>query len=295
MKKSAIIAIVGRPSAGKSTLMNALCGEKISIVSPVPQTTRNKIKGIMNDEAGQLIFMDTPGFHNSERKYNLEMRNLVSESLSDCDGILYVLDASRPPGEEEMQLIALLSGQKAPLVIAFNKTDIASPERLRELLEESPGSLPPGMEISAATGHGLEELKQALFSISPEGEALYPEDYYTDQDPEFRIAEIIRERAMMNARDELPHAMYVEIHDMEINEREEGKIPQLWIRASVVVETKSQVGLVVGKGGTGIKEIRVKSQKEIGRLFPYRIHLDLRVKTNPKWRRNDAVLRRLMK
>lgn len=290
-----MIAIVGRPSCGKSTLMNALCGEKISIVSPIPQTTRNKIKGIMNDPRGQIVFMDTPGFHNSIRKYNLEMRSLVSESLNDCDAILYVLDASRTPGEEEMQLISLLSGQKAPLVVAFNKTDMASSHSLRNLLNQSAPSLPQGVEISATRGSGLDELREALFSIAPEGEALYPEDYYTDQDPEFRIGEIIRERAMLHARDELPHAIYVEIHDMEINEREEGKIPQLWIRASVVVETKSQVGLVVGKGGTGIKEIRVKSQKEIGRLFPYRIHLDLRVKTNPKWRRNDAVLRRLMK
>lgn len=319
MKKSAMVAIVGRPSAGKSTLMNKLCGEKISIVTPVPQTTRNRIKGILNDEAGQIVFLDTPGFHNSLRKYNLQLKNLTTETLADCEIILYLVDASRRMGNEEQELISLLISQAVPVVLAFNKCDIANPDELEQkILAVASGDAPTPTEtadyigtdsadapaagdafagvfrISADTGDGLEELKSALFELSPEAEPLYPEEYYTDQEPEFRIAEIIRERAMLKARDELPHAMFVEIQDLEVRENPGSDQQQLWVRATLFVENKSQVGLVVGKGGAGIKAIRTESQKEIGRVFPYRVHLDLRVKPNPRWRRNDHILRRIV-
>lgn len=299
MTKSAMVAIVGRPSAGKSTLMNALCGEKISIVTPVPQTTRNRIRGILNDQRGQLIFLDTPGYHRSEKKYNQQLTNLISESLSDCDMLLYLIDGSRALGDEEMDLIGMIGNSSLPVLTVINKIDIASADemsgQIAELLAQNNPESPQKsiLQVSARQGDGLDELKSALFDAAPEGEALYPEDFYTDQEPEFRISEIIRERAMLRARQELPHAMYVEIHDLETRESESGQ-QQLWVRASICVENKSQVGLVVGAGGVGIKAIRSESQKEIGRVFPYRVHLDLRVKVNPKWRRNDNLLRRIV-
>ncbi len=294
-KKSAMVAIVGRPSAGKSTLMNQLCGEKISIVTPVPQTTRNRIRGILNGDGGQIVFLDTPGFHQSQRKYNRRLRNIMTESLGDCDLILYIIDSSRNAGEEEAELLDTLTGAKLPVIVAFNKTDIRNSETVRKQLSQRlPGAGAPALDISATAKTGLAELTRLLFELAPQGEAMYPEDFYTDQEPEFRISEIIRERAMLRARDELPHAIYVEIHDLEIKARESGT-DQLWVRASIYVESKSQVGLVVGKKGEGIKAIRQESQKEIGRIFPYRVHLDLRVKTNPKWRRNETLLRKLVK
>ncbi len=278
--------------------MNLLCGEKISIVTPVPQTTRNRIRGILNDDAGQIVFLDTPGFHHSVKKFNQQLMSLVTESLEDCDLVLYIIDASRDIGAEELELLGILSRQAVPVVLVFNKCDLASPDALeKQILVQSEKDFASIHRISAATGEGRQALVDSVFALAPEGEPMYPEEYYTDQEPEFRIAEIIRERAMLRARQELPHAIYVEIHDLEIKPAEggeTGKADQLWIRASVCVESKSQVGMVVGQGGAGIKAIRVESQKEIGRVFPYRVHLDLRVKTNPKWRRNDHLIRRLI-
>jgi GTP-binding protein Era len=300
MSKSAMVAIVGRPSAGKSTLMNALCGEKISIVTPVPQTTRNRVRGILNDESGQIVFLDTPGFHHSEKKFNQQLMTLVSESLEDCDLVLYLIDASRRPGAEERELISIIAKVSVPVLLVVNKidaADAAAAAAVEEQVVQAAGEPFAAIRrVSATRSDGLEELKTELFRLAPDGEAMYPEDYYTDQDPEFRIAEIIRERAMLRAREELPHAMYVEIHDLEIRDSADGGNDgrQLWVRASVNVENKSQVGLVVGKGGVGIKAIRTESQKEIGRLFPYRVHLDLRVKVSPKWRRNDGLIRRIV-
>lgn len=293
IKKSALVAIVGRPSVGKSSLMNALCGEKISIVTPVPQTTRNRIRGILNDERGQIVFLDTPGLHQSERIFNRRLRNLVRGSIDDCDFVLYVTDVTRGVGSEEEELVNILAACTLPILIVWNKVDLGSAREMREDIcrlfsaRRGGGELPPdisqGQEVSALKGDGLDELKTRLFSLSPVGEALYPADCYTDQEPAFRIAEIIREQAMLRSREELPHAIRVDIQDLEAQEDS-----RLWIRASICVESKSQIGLVVGRNGSGIRDIRKASQREIGRVFPYRVHLDLRVKCSPNWRRNEA-------
>jgi GTP-binding protein Era len=306
--KCATLAIVGRPSAGKSTLLNFLAGYKVSITAPVPQTTRNKIRGILTEERGQLIFIDTPGWHDSAKKFNLRMRDLVTSALAEVDMVLYVNDVSRPAGAEEEAIAARLSAFSGKVIAALNKTDIspnhfeANSGFIRERL--------PGAEIvpvSALSGEGTAELKNRLFDLAPEGEMLYPPDYYTDQDPEFRVAEIIREKAIAEIREEIPHALYVEIADMETsgdNEKAECKNEEagkgksgakLWIRAFIIVEKESQKGILVGAGGARIKTIRVAAQKELGKIFPYRIYLDLRVKTKPRWRREDGLLKRLIR
>ena len=287
--KSAFVAIIGRPSAGKSTLLNALCGEKVSITADVPQTTRNKIRGILTKEEGQLVFIDTPGFHHSEKKFNQYLKEVVYSSLEEADMVLYVVDATRPPGKEEKAIIELLNQQKEkPVLLALNKTDLkgAYLDEIRGLLSVNvhPDAL---METSALKGVGVDELKTRLFELAPEGEQMYPEDYYTDQEPEFRIAEIIREKAISQVTEELPHALYVEIADMEM--KNEGR--ELWVRAFLTVESESQVGIVVGKDAKRIKWIRIASLKEFKKIFPYKVRLDLRVKVNPKWRRKDNLLK----
>ena len=289
--KSAFITLIGRPSSGKSTLMNELCGRKISIVAPSPQTTRNRVRGILTDTRGQLVFIDTPGYHISDKKLNLQLKTVSVSALEDADLILYVIDSSRSSGEEEENLKNLLKRFNEKLIIAINKTDLPGSNskgitgELKELFPEA-AILP----VSALKADGIEDLKLVLFDKSPDGEKMYPDEFFTDQEPEFRASEIIREKAINRVKEELPHAIYVEIADMEVSD--DGKV--LWIRAFLIVERESQKGIVVGKGGAGIKVIRVSAQKELNEIFPYKVNLDLRVKANTKWRRNDQLLKRLI-
>jgi len=280
--KSAFVAIIGRPSAGKSTLLNALCREKVSITADVPQTTRNKIRGIVTEEEGQLVFIDTPGFHHSEKKFN---------TLDEADMVLYVVDSTRPPGNEEQEIISLLNKQtEKPVLLVLNKVDMKGnfKTEIKGLMTVNvhPEAL---METSALSGLGVDALRDRLIELAPEGDLMYPEDYYTDQEPEFRIAEIIREKAISQTSDEIPHALYVEIADTEMKGNE------LWVRAFLTVESESQVGIVVGKEGKKIKWIRIASLKEFKKIFPYKVRLDLRVKVNPRWRRKDYLLKGLIK
>ncbi|MFW5743108.1 MAG: GTPase Era [Spirochaetota bacterium] len=294
--KSAFVAVIGRPSAGKSTILNALCGHKVAIVAPVPQTTRNRIRGIVNRARGQLVFIDTPGYHTSSRTFNRHMRGLIEETIRDAEEILYVVDAARQPGEEELELMRSVAGHaELPRVVAVNKTDVARADRLEAVRLLLSRRLPdiPVVEVSAKTGDGLDALLDALYEHAPAGEPAYPDDFYTDQPPDFRISEVIRQHAMAGLREELPHSIYVDVLDMEIHDLESGE-KQLWIRAVIFVERSSQQGMIVGRKGSGIKRIRQAAQKEIASLFPYRIHLDLRVKVDPNWSRNDRVLDRLV-
>jgi GTP-binding protein Era len=291
--KAAFVAIVGRPSAGKSSLLNRLCGNKVSIVSNTPQTTRARVRGIVTRSEGQLVFVDTPGFHTSEKKINRYMRDLIGESLSDVEVALYVVDSARKPGDEEDAISSTLRRFDGPVVCAVNKIDVPA-ARPDEAEAFARARLPHShiVRVSAETGEGVEDLLGILLHVCPEGEIMYPEEYYTDQDPEFRVAEIIREKAIARVHQEIPHALFVDVADMEVID--DGA--RLWIRAFVVVERESQKGIVVGRGGSVIKQIRVSAQREIAGLFPYdRIHLDLRVKVNKGWRKNESVLRRVVR
>jgi GTP-binding protein Era len=293
-KKCAFVAVVGRPSAGKSTLVNRLCGAKVSIVSPVPQTTRNAIRGIVNRDEGQLVLVDTPGQHLSERKLNRKLMDVAGRAVGEAELVLYVLDASRPPGPEEEALALRLSSASDRMAAAINKMDMpsANGEAVRVFLATKLPSLADSRycPVSALQNEGTDALLSCLFAMAPAGPPLYPQDYYTDQDLNFRIAEIIREKAINRLRQELPHSLYVEVADAEL--REEGS--RLWVRAFILTERESQKGMVVGKGGQMIKAIREAAQKDLNRIFDWKVDLDLRVKTAHDWRHNDAVLRKII-
>ena len=263
--KSAVVAVVGRPSAGKSTLVNALCGAKVSIVSPVPQTTRNRVRGILNAEDAQLVFIDTPGFHLSTKKINTYMTGIVSSTLGEVDIILYVVDGSRASGEEEKAISEAVRAARKPTVICLNKKDVAG-EVWAQVREGACGFLPDAapFEVSASAGTGLEALREKLIQLSPDGEQMYPPDYYTDQTPEFRISEIVREKVTLGTREEVPHSVYVRIEDVEMHDEGE----TLWARGFICVERESQKGIIVGRAGDKIRQIVHDSEAELSEDLP---------------------------
>jgi GTP-binding protein Era len=351
-QKAAFVAVAGRPSAGKSTLINLLCGEKVSIVSPVPQTTRNAIRGIVNREQGQLVLVDTPGIHISEKKLNLRLAETAVRALGESDLVLYVLDASRAPGPEEEAVAAALASRAAGstgsagpnpsgsgfpdsvrsdsvrsdsgILAAINKMDLpgADYDRALDFLRRRLPALPDRccFPVSAKKNEGVTALLDTLFELAPCGPSFYPAEYYTDQEIDFRIAEIIRGEAINRLRQELPHAIYVEVADREfraaattgvktigvktagadtVSPDVTGAAPntenrRLWVRAFIICERESQKGMIVGKGGTLIKAIGEASRKELNRIFDWKVELDLRVKTGRDWRHNDALLRKLI-
>lgn len=294
-QKSAVVAILGRPSAGKSTFLNTASGEKISIVSPIPQTTRNAIRGIVNTSLGQLVFVDTPGYHESDKKLNLRLQSMASEQLETADAVLYVIDSTRLPGREEQLTSELMAPYSEKIVVAINKIDLpeSNAVEVRKFLSTALPKVPAEriFDISAEKDVGIDDVLRSLYSISPEGEAYYPEEFYTDQEVDFRIAEIIREQAINRLYDEIPHAIFVDISDMEW--RQDGK--SLWVRAFLCVERESQKGMVIGKGASMIKTIRLESIKQLKEIFPYRIELDLQVKVSKNWRQKDPILNKLLK
>ena len=292
--RTAIVAIIGRPSAGKSTFLNTACQEPVSIVSPIPQTTRNAIKGIVNTSYGQLVFIDTPGYHDSEKKLNLRLRNVTETQLDDIDCVLYVIDSTRSTGEEEVHTAQLLKKLQSKTVVAINKTDLPSskPLPIRQFIAENLPEIPSNriLEMSAEKDIGINEVLKALYEISPEGEPMYDEELYTDQDLTFRICEVIRGEAINRLEQEIPHAVYVEVADVE--HRNEGK--KLWIRAFLCVERDSQKGIVIGKGASKIKEIRMAATRKLSEIYIQKIDLDLQVKVDKNWRQRDYTINKLI-
>lgn len=292
--KSGLVTIIGRPSAGKSTFLNTAAGEQVSIVSAIPQTTRNAIKGIVNTSLGQLVFVDTPGYHDSEKKMNLKMRKIVADQLESSDAVLYVIDTTRKCGEEEKLITELLKGHQTKTVVALNKTDEKSsrPDDGKFFVKAELDGIPEEriFEISAKDDKGINEVLKSLYELSPEGPHLYPDDFYTDQEVDFRIAEVVRGEAINRLEQEIPHSIYVKIADLEMK-----KPNLLWCRAFLCVEKESQKGIVIGKGAQMIKTIRVESMKKLRKIFPYRVDLDLQVKVDKNWRQKDVVLDKIFK
>ncbi len=292
--RTGVVTIIGRPSAGKSTFLNTACQEDVSIVSPIPQTTRNAIKGIVNTSFGQLIFIDTPGYHDSDKKLNLKLRNVTENQIDGVDGVLYIIDSTRATGEEEIHTANLIKNLQDKTVIAINKTDLpaSKPLPIRQFIAENLPQIPAEriFEISAEKDIGINEVLKALYSITPEGQPIYDEELATDQDLSFRVCEVIRGEAINRLQDEIPHALYVEVADVE--HRNEGK--KLWIRAFLCVERDSQKGIVIGKGASKIKEIRMAAIKKLSQFYIQKIDLDLQVKVDKNWRQRDYTLNRLI-
>lgn len=292
--KTALVSIVGRPSAGKSTFLNTATQETVSIVSAVPQTTRNAIRGIVNTSMGQLVFVDTPGLHLSEKKFNLKLTAIAEENIKDSDEILYVLDSTRDHTDEEEMIAKLVAPFTNKLVVAINKIEapLAKPENSRAFVHRTLPDLPDSriVEMSAKEDKGVNDVLTALYDMAEEAPHLYPEEYYTDQEVGFRIAEIIRGEAINRLEQELPHAIYVNIKQMEM-----AKANLLKVRAEICVERDSQKGIVIGKGAQMIKTIRVESIKTARKIFPYRVDIELNVAVDKNWRQKDHVLNKLVK
>lgn len=282
------VTILGRPSVGKSSLLNRIIGHKTAIVSALPQTTQKSIRGIYTETRGQIIFLDTPGLHQSQQRFNQALNMQAANAVQESDLILYMADASRPPGAEEEDAANMAQESAQKVLLVLNKMD---QERLflseYQLFFQSRWPNANYFPISVVTGEGIEELKTAIFAALPASPLFYPEDVYTDQEPSFRIAEIIREQAMARVREEVPHSIYVEIADLE----QHGDT--LWIRAFLMVERKTQKGMLVGKEGQTIRAIRLASVKGLKKLFSSKIDLDLQVKVDHEWRKNSHRLKTL--
>ncbi len=283
---------MGRPNAGKSTLLNSLLGEEISIVTPLPQTTRQVLRGILTRPEGQIAFVDTPGMHRGKHAINKAMAKAVEDTLEPdhIDAILYIVDLSRDFGEEESLIAGLVAPQKKRALILFNKADLCSEpgKRIAGFFRSYP---PLGdTEYRIVTATKLEKKDEILawvFSILPQGEPHFPEEYATDTHMRFLAAEIIRRQVILNTHDEVPHAACVLVNSWN---EEEGAIR---IQADVVVETQSQKGILIGEGARRVRQIRQFSRKEIAKMAGAKIEVELFVKVRPKWRDNPGFLRQL--
>jgi GTP-binding protein Era len=286
--KSGIVSLVGRPNAGKSTLLNRLIGKKVAIVSDKPQTTRNRILAVKHRPDGQIAFLDTPGIHRPLHRMNVRMVDAAVETLGEVDVVGLVIDAAEPIGGGDTFVFDLVSRIATPVVAVLNKIDRISKPALLPLMQRlsETGTFAELVPVSALTGENVDRLEQVWFDRLPEGEALYPADYVTDQGERTFIAEIVREQALARLHAELPFATAVVID--RIDEPDSGGL--LRIHASILVERDSHKPIVIGRAGRTIKAIGTGARLELERLFATRVYLDLHVKVRPDWREDERVL-----
>jgi GTP-binding protein Era len=286
--KAGFVALVGRPNAGKSTLLNRLVGQKVAIVSDKPQTTRTRILGVRTSERGQIVFIDTPGIHRPLHRLNVRMVDVAVQSISQADVVCAVADATEAVGGGDQYLASLLGRGTAPTVLALNKIDRVSKPALLPLIEQWSrlARFEDLVPVSALTGENEEALVEALFRHLPEGEALYPDDYLTDQPERAYVAEIVREKVLRHTRDELPFTSAVLVDRFE----EAGTRGLLRLFCTILVERESQKPIVIGRGGAMIKRIGTEAREELERFFGAKVYLDLRVKTRAGWREDPRML-----
>ena len=286
--KAGFVALVGRPNAGKSTLLNRLVGQKVAIVSDKPQTTRTRILGVRTSGRGQIVFIDTPGIHRPLHRLNVRMVDVAVQSISQADVVCAVADATEAVGGGDQYLASLLARGTAPTVLALNKIDRVSKPALLPLIEQWSrlARFEDLVPVSALTGENEEALVEALFRHLPEGEALYPDDYLTDQPERAYVAEIVREKVLRHTRDELPFTSAVLVDRFE----EAGARGLLRLFCTILVERESQKPIVIGRGGAMIKRIGTEAREELERFFGAKVYLDLRVKTRAGWREDPRML-----
>lgn len=287
---SGFAALVGRPNVGKSTLMNALLGEKISIVSAHAQTTRNKITGVWNGDNSQVVFLDTPGMHKPQSKLGEAIRQSTMDALDEVDMIVFLCACNDPLGAGDRYILSLLKDRKVPVILALSKTDLISKEEvLKKIVQYS--KIYPFAEIiplSAKTGENLDELMKCVVKYMPEGPKYFPDDTVTDQPERNIVQEIVREKLLTRTRDEVPHA--IGVFTEEFSERDNGKV---YIRCTIYVERDSQKRIIIGKKGSVLKAAGQEAREEIQSLIGAPVFLDLWVKVSKDWKNKDYILREL--
>jgi GTP-binding protein Era len=283
--RSGFIAIAGRPNVGKSTLTNALCGGKVAIVSDKPQTTRHRILGIANGDDYQLVLADLPGFQRPLDALTERMQRTVDNAFEGIEGVLFALSARERIGAGDRFIANRVFALDVPVVIALNKVDRLKPGHIASQMAAASrlGDFHALHPVSGKTGDGIPQLEEELVALLPEGPLYFPNDERTSLPLQLQLSELVREKALQLTREEVPHAVSVEIEELT----------ETLVRANVLVETDSQKQIVVGKGGSVIKEIGIRARPEIEALLGHPVFLELQVKVRPHWRRNDTILERL--
>ena len=281
--RAGAVAILGRPNAGKSTLLNHLLGEKLAIVTSKPQTTRSRILGILSREEFQILFFDTPGMHESAKPLNVALNELVKSAAKECDLGLLLVDPYAGWGEDHAALHAKLVARECPVIVVATKSDLENRQDV-----EWPASAPAMRSISATTGEGVEDLLADIVARLPVSPPLYPEDQLSDRPLRFLVAELVREAAFEELGQELPYALAV-----EVVEYDEKRSDFVWIRADLLVERRSQKQIAIGKGGRVVKRIGVRARREIEDLIGKKTHLELWVKVEPRWAKHPKRLKTL--
>jgi GTP-binding protein Era len=283
------VSLVGRPNAGKSTLLNRLVGAKLAIVSDKPQTTRTRILGVRNYPDAQVVYLDTPGIHRPLHRMNVRMVDTAIDTMREVDLVGLVVDASEPPGRGDRFVLDLVKDLETPVLLILNKIDLMRKVRLLPIMERyhREGRFAEIVPVSAATGENIDRLERLIVDRMPEGERLYPDDYLTDQPERFLAAEIVREKLLQLTHAELPFSSAVVVDSFEESTPDR---PILRLRCSILLEKESQKPIVIGRGGEMVKRIGTAAREELERFFATKVFLDLHVRVKPDWRENDGVL-----
>jgi len=294
--KSGVVALAGPPNAGKSTLLNSLLGQKISIVTPKPQTTRNRITGVLNGDGYQIVFVDTPGLHESSVPLNREMVDVALDSLQGVDGVVFMVDVSdtrflKKDEARRRQFLSYLEEVSCPVFLVLNKIDLTARDELLPIIEYMAQLYPfkAVIPLSALNKDGLDRLVEELLPIMPQGFAYFPDDVPTDATERFLSAEIIREKVFLHTGQEIPYSSAVLIESFKEDERHNRVV----IHATIYLERKSQKGIVIGKGGSKLKQIGTAARKDIEEMLDSKVHLNLWVKIRKHWSRDERFLKEL--
>jgi GTP-binding protein Era len=287
--KAGFVSLVGRPNAGKSTLVNRFVGQKIAIVSDKPQTTRHRILGVKNSAGGQMVFIDTPGIHKPVHRMNERMVDLAVSALRDVDVVVLVVDATLRPGSGDRFVLDLLKSEKTSAILALNKIDLMEKSRLLGLIQQYAERMAFSaiVPISALTGDGVDRLEEEILRALPSGDPLYPGEYLTDQTERTLAAELIREKILSHAREELPYTTAVVIDQFD---EPTGDRPVTRIFASILVDRESQKPIIVGKGGDMVKRIGTEARRDLEEMLGGRVYLDLHVRVKEDWRDDERLL-----